>query len=69
MSIQDEYERNKNLSDYVQAKTRMVSLLDSVISMLNAAVAFKTKYPSDATEVDQNIGFVKTKCQNIIDSY
>jgi hypothetical protein len=69
MAIQDEYDRVIDVRSYINSKAEMLRSLESVISLLNAAVAFKTKYPADAAEVDAGISFVKQKCQNIINAY
>jgi len=69
MAIQDEYDRDVDVEKYVDGSKQMVRQLDMVISILNAAVAFKTKYPADITEVNAGIAWVKNKCQNIIDAY
>ena len=69
MAIQTEYERFVDIEKYSSSKKRMLLALDNVISILNDAVALQTKYPDDTIEINGDINYVKTRCQNIIDTF
>ena len=69
MSIQGEYERDIDVEEYINDKATAVTLVDRLITILNRAVTFKTKYPDDTTEIDQGITWIKGRCQDIIDGY
>ena len=69
MPIQSEFDRDVDVEEYIGAKTAAVKLIDRIISVLNLAVAFKTKYPDDTVEINQGIDWIKGRCQDIIDGY
>lgn len=69
MSIESEYDRDRDIENYMSGKASLIRHLNNIKTILDAAVVFKTKYPADATEIDQGIQWVKDKCQDIIDGY